>query len=91
MPWLRMDESWRKGQGVPPLDEAIGATLTADGDQTILVIEVKGMPPSVLAAYGAGRRSTPKISPPTSPGVSARHRGALGRARACLSRPGEER
>ena len=48
------DESYRKGQGVPPFDEAIGATLTADGDQTILVVEVKGMPLNVLAAYGAG-------------------------------------
>lgn len=48
------DESYRKGQGVPPFDEAIEATLTADGDQTILVIEVKGIPPHVLAAYGAG-------------------------------------
>jgi uncharacterized protein YndB with AHSA1/START domain len=48
------DESWRKGQGVPPFDAAIEATLTADGDQTILVLEVKGMPLNVLAAYGAG-------------------------------------
>ena len=48
------DESWRKGQGVPPFDEAIEATLTADGGLTILVIEVKGMPLHVLAAYGAG-------------------------------------
>ena len=48
------DESWRKGQGMPPFDEAIEATLTADGDQTVLVIEVKGMPLNALAAYGAG-------------------------------------
>jgi uncharacterized protein YndB with AHSA1/START domain len=48
------DESWRKGRGVPPFDAAIEATLTADGDQTILVIEVKGIPLNVLAAYGAG-------------------------------------
>jgi uncharacterized protein YndB with AHSA1/START domain len=48
------DESWRKGQGVPPFDAAIETTLTADGDQTILVIEVKGMPLHALAAYGAG-------------------------------------
>jgi uncharacterized protein YndB with AHSA1/START domain len=48
------DESYRKGQGVPPFDAAIEATLTADGDQTILVIEVKGIPLHVLAAYGAG-------------------------------------
>jgi uncharacterized protein YndB with AHSA1/START domain len=48
------DESYRKGQGVPPFDAAIDATLTADGDQTILVVEVKGIPLHVIAAYGAG-------------------------------------
>ena len=48
------DESWRKGNGVPPFDEAIEATLTADGDQTILVIEVQGMPVDKIAFYGAG-------------------------------------
>jgi len=37
-----------------PYDEAIEATLTADGDQTILVIETRGMPPDLIAAYGAG-------------------------------------
>ena len=48
------DESWRKGRGAQPFDEAIEATLTADGDQTILVIEVQGMPLDRIAAYGAG-------------------------------------
>jgi uncharacterized protein YndB with AHSA1/START domain len=48
------DESWRKGQGVPPFDETLEATLTADGDQTILVIEVQGMPLDKIALYGAG-------------------------------------
>jgi uncharacterized protein YndB with AHSA1/START domain len=48
------DESWRKGRGAPPFDEAIEATLTADGDQTILVIEVRGMPLDKIAFYGAG-------------------------------------
>jgi len=48
------DESWRKGRGVPPFDEAIEATLTADGDQTILVIKVQGMPLDAIAFYGAG-------------------------------------
>ena len=48
------DESWRKGRGAQPFDEAIEATLTADGDQTVLVIEVQGMPLDVIAAYGAG-------------------------------------
>jgi len=37
-----------------PDEHAIEATLTADGDQTILVIEERGMPPDQLAAYGAG-------------------------------------
>jgi len=37
-----------------PYDEVIEATLTADGDQTILVIETRGMPPDLIATYGAG-------------------------------------
>jgi uncharacterized protein YndB with AHSA1/START domain len=48
------DESYRKGQGVPPFDASLEATLTADGDQTILVIEVQGMPLDKIAFYGAG-------------------------------------
>ena len=48
------DESWRKGRGAPPYDETIEATLTADGGQTILVIEVRGMPLDKIAFYGAG-------------------------------------
>jgi len=48
------EESWRKGRGAPPFDEVIEATLAADGDQTILVIEVRGMPMDTIAAYGAG-------------------------------------
>jgi len=48
------DESWRKGQGAPPFDAAIDATLTAQGDQTILVIEIRGMPLDVIAFYGVG-------------------------------------
>src|SRR5215471_6477658 len=32
------DESWRRGNGVPPFDASIEATLTADGGQTNLVI-----------------------------------------------------
>ena len=48
------DESYRKGQGVPPFDESVEATLTADGDHTILVIEVRGMPLDKIAFYGAG-------------------------------------
>jgi uncharacterized protein YndB with AHSA1/START domain len=37
-----------------PDDHFIEATLTADGDQTILVWEERGMPLDQLAAYGAG-------------------------------------
>ncbi len=48
------EESYRRGQGAPPYDEAIEATLTADGDQTILVIEVRGLPLDKIAFYGAG-------------------------------------
>jgi len=48
------DESWRQGQGAPPFDEAIEATLTAAGGQTILVIEVRGVPLDKVAFYGAG-------------------------------------
>jgi uncharacterized protein YndB with AHSA1/START domain len=48
------DESWREGNGVPPFDELIEATLTADGDQTVLVIEVRAMPLDKIAFYGAG-------------------------------------
>jgi uncharacterized protein YndB with AHSA1/START domain len=48
------EESYLRGQGVPPYDEALEATLTADGDHTILVIEVKGMPLDKIAFYGTG-------------------------------------
>jgi hypothetical protein len=37
-----------------PDEHAIEATLTADGDQTGLVLEERGMPLDQLAAYGAG-------------------------------------
>ena len=39
---------------MPPFDASIEATLTGDGDQTILVIEVKGMPVDKIAFYGSG-------------------------------------
>ena len=48
------DESWRKGRGAQPFDEIIEANLTADGDQTILVIEVRGVPMDKIAFFGAG-------------------------------------
>jgi uncharacterized protein YndB with AHSA1/START domain len=37
-----------------PYEEVIEATLTPDGDQTILVIEARGMPLDKVAFYGAG-------------------------------------
>jgi uncharacterized protein YndB with AHSA1/START domain len=48
------DESYQRGQGVPPYDEVLDVTLTADGDQTVLVIEAQGMPLDAIAYYGAG-------------------------------------
>jgi uncharacterized protein YndB with AHSA1/START domain len=48
------DESYLRGKGVPPFDQALEATLTADGGQTILVIELRGMPLDKIAFYGAG-------------------------------------
>jgi uncharacterized protein YndB with AHSA1/START domain len=48
------DESYERGQGVPPFDEVLEATLTAEGEQTVLVIEVRGMPLDAVAYYGAG-------------------------------------
>jgi uncharacterized protein YndB with AHSA1/START domain len=48
------DESWRRGQGVPPFDTTIEATLAADGGQTILAIEARGMPLDAIAFFGAG-------------------------------------
>jgi uncharacterized protein YndB with AHSA1/START domain len=35
-------------------EHAIEATLTADGNHTILILEERGMPVNLLAAYGAG-------------------------------------
>lgn len=48
------DESYRRGQGVPPYDQGIDVTLTPAGDQTTLVIEVRGMPLDKIAFFGAG-------------------------------------
>ena len=48
------DESFEQGEGVPPFDGTIEATLTADGDQTLLVIEAGGMPRDKVAFYGVG-------------------------------------
>ena len=37
-----------------PGEEVLEATLTADGDQTVLFIEARGLPMEYLAAHGAG-------------------------------------
>jgi hypothetical protein len=39
-----------------PYELVTEVTLTADGDQTILVLEERGMPLDQLAAYGAGNQ-----------------------------------
>jgi len=41
-------------EATEPYDKDIEATLTADGGQTILVIEVHGLPLDKIAFYGAG-------------------------------------
>ena len=48
------EESWRKGQGVPPFDETVDATLTANGEQTILVVEIGNLPLEPLPYFGVG-------------------------------------
>ena len=48
------EDSYQKGSGAAPFDEAIEATLNADGGQTVLVIEVRGIPLDKIAFYGAG-------------------------------------
>ncbi len=48
------DESWRQGDGVPPFDQTVEATLTAEAGRTVLVIETRGMPLDKVAFYGAG-------------------------------------
>jgi uncharacterized protein YndB with AHSA1/START domain len=48
------DESAQLGGGVLPFDQTVEAALTADGGQTVLVIEIRGMPLDKIAFYGAG-------------------------------------
>jgi len=48
------DESYRKGQGVPPFDEILEIRLAPEGDKTVLVLEVRGIPLDKIAFYGAG-------------------------------------
>jgi hypothetical protein len=37
-----------------PEETVMDVTLTADGDGTVLVVEERGIPVKLLAAYGAG-------------------------------------
>jgi uncharacterized protein YndB with AHSA1/START domain len=39
-----------------PDEGSIEATLTADGDHTVLVLSLRGMPVNLLAEYGAGNQ-----------------------------------
>ena len=48
------EASYRQGQGAEPFDQVAEATLSADGEQTVLAIEVRGMPLDKIFAYGAG-------------------------------------
>lgn len=48
------DESARKGKGAAPFDEVTEVTLTADGDQTVLVAEIRGLPLDKIEFYGVG-------------------------------------
>lgn len=48
------DASFESGQGVAPFDEVIEATLSSDGDDTVLVVEVRGLPLDKIAYYGVG-------------------------------------
>lgn len=48
------DESAAAGNGPAPFDEVVEATLTAAGDETLLVIEITGLPLDKIAGYGAG-------------------------------------
>jgi uncharacterized protein YndB with AHSA1/START domain len=48
------EASWRKGQGMPPFDETLEVTLTADGNQTLLALEVRGLPLEPIAFFGVG-------------------------------------
>ena len=70
-------------------EQVIEATLTTDGDQTILVWEERGMPLDQLAAYGAGIQGPCRRSRRLSRWAGAlRRRRAVGAAPARLSRPG---
>ncbi|MDA8264796.1 MAG: hypothetical protein M0T79_05515 [Actinomycetota bacterium] len=41
-------------QGVPPFDATIEVTLSTEGDRTVLVVQVEGLPLEPLAFYEVG-------------------------------------
>lgn len=59
--WFRVtsresEESWAAGSpdAPPPFDSVTEVRLTPAGDQTVLVIEISGLPLDKIAFYGAG-------------------------------------
>ena len=48
------DESARRGNGPPPFEQTVEATLTAAGAQTVLTIEIRGLPLDKIEYFGAG-------------------------------------
>ena len=74
-----------------PDEHVIEVTLTADGDQTILVFEERGMPLDLLAAYGAGIQIHVEDLAAHLAGGERCDEDAMGRALPCLSRPGGQR
>src|SRR6476659_9883391 len=63
------EESYRRGQGVPPFDAAWDITLTADGDQPPWSLRSRACPWTRSPSSEPAGRSTPKTSPHTSPAV----------------------
>jgi uncharacterized protein YndB with AHSA1/START domain len=55
-PPLRLQLTMRDADPQPaqPDETVIEATLAVDGDQTVLVVDERGLPMDLLAAYGAG-------------------------------------
>jgi uncharacterized protein YndB with AHSA1/START domain len=48
------DESWRRGQGAPPFDLHLEASLSPLGNHTMLVLDIEGLPLEPLAYFGVG-------------------------------------
>jgi hypothetical protein len=59
------------GADNPSEEHAIEATLAADGDGTLLVLQERGMPLDLLDAYGPACRCTSRTSKPISPAGGA--------------------